>query len=824
MDGEITIGTKLSTDKFDRQISDLEKKMKKEEDKKIEIEAKIKDVSSEKIDKQIQNIKDKIEKTTNAPATLKVNADIAKMEKELQQYDLAKQKAKEYKQQLDELEKKRMQMLVANPILAGSKATGEFKQVKNDIQEISKLLQESNRKILEGEPKIDQVSDSLDRLKEKQSSITNKILEYKNALDTLNTQRQQEINSKTEQYKKQLQEINQNISEYKQKIENVKIQKQVADVEKLKQGFNNVGNSLESSIKKVARLALGIFGIRSAYMALRRASSDLASYDQQYATNLEYIRYALTQAVAPVLRYIVNLAAKLLQYINMILNALFGINIFSKGSAESFNKMKAGASGVSKAVKEIKKQLAGFDEINMLTDQSDTGTAGGAGGVGMPSFDLSTFNMKQPKWLQWIIDNKDEILAILAGIAAGLLAIKIGWGGLAGLGIGVAVYGIVQAVQDLIKFITDPSWENFANFLGSLAIAITGVAIAMIAFNATNPVGWILLLIGVIIAVTSAVIKNWDKIKAVLIKVGKWIYDNIISPVKDFFTTLFNAIVEDVKNKWNNIITVISVIAKWVYDNIISPIAEFLKDFFKALLENVKTSWKNIIEVISVVGKWIYDNIIEPVTNFFKEMIEGVVNIAKTAWQDIQDVFKNVGGFFYNKFKDAYDNIKNVFSNIKTFLSGIWESVKDVFSGIGQKIGDIVGNAFKTAVNAVIGAMEKILNSPISAINSLIGTINEVPGINLGYLNTFSLPRMKRGGILNVPNKGTLVGGGTAIAGEAGHEGYIPLTDQQAMSELGREIGKNVLINLTNITTMNGRVIGRELKQVQSEENFAFNN
>ena len=33
MDGEITIGTKLDTDKFDRQITQLEKKMQKEEDK-----------------------------------------------------------------------------------------------------------------------------------------------------------------------------------------------------------------------------------------------------------------------------------------------------------------------------------------------------------------------------------------------------------------------------------------------------------------------------------------------------------------------------------------------------------------------------------------------------------------------------------------------------------------------------------------------------------------------------------------------------------------------------------------------------------------------
>ena len=96
-------------------------------------------------------------------------------------------------------------------------------------------------------------------------------------------------------------------------------------------------------------------------------------------------------------------------------------------------------------------------------------------------------------------------------------------------------------------------------------------------------------------------------------------------------------------------------------------------------------------------------------------------------------------------------------------------------------------------------------------------------GINIGRLNTFSLPRLKTGAIVNMPNRGTLVGGGSAIAGEAGKEGIIPLDDNQAMAQLGAEIGKNVVVNITNITEMNGRVIGRELKQVQNEQNFAYN-
>ena len=277
--------------------------------------------------------------------------------------------------------------------------------------------------------------------------------------------------------------------------------------------LKTTNSSLQNAISKVARLALGIFGIRSAYMALRRASSDLASYDEQYATNLEYIRYALTQAVAPILRYIVNLAATLLGYINAITQAWFGINLFSRGSAENFNKMKNKANGISKAVKEIKKQLTGFDEINMLTDQSDTGTSAGAGGVGIaPDFDLSAMQFEVPKWLKWIIDHKTLILSILGAIGAALLLWKTGWLGLMGLGISVAIYGVVTAVKALIEFIRNPSWESFKNFLGGLALAITGVAIAMIAFNKTNPVGWILLAIGAVAGLAAGIVNLTSKL------------------------------------------------------------------------------------------------------------------------------------------------------------------------------------------------------------------------------------------------------------------------------------------------------------------------
>ena len=471
------------------------------------------------------------------------------------------------------------------------------------------------------------------------------------------------------------------------------------DVTQLVSGFKNFGNSIQSSISKVARLALGIFGVRSAYLALRRASSDLATYDKQYAANLEYIRYALTQAIAPILRYIVNLAATLLGYINAIMQGWFGINLFSKGSAESFNKMKAGAGSTAKAVKKIKKQLAGFDEINMLTDQSDSGTSAGAGGVGMPNFDLSAMQGDPPQWLQWIIDHKNEILSTLAGIAAGLLALKFGLGGIKALGIGILVKGIIDLISSLRDYLKDPSWENFGKVVKAIGEIILGFGILI----GNVP----LIVAGAIVLITGLIIKYWDQIKAFLQKGIDWLKG---------------------KSDW----------VHQMFGNVIGSIYDYFVARFQAIL-NFANGWFSSL-------KQIFDGFIK----FFKGVFTGNWELAFEGLKQI------VSGFI--------NNIINIFNYVMSFL-------RDRVALWGNVVGKAFGGAFKTVVNAVLRTIENTLNTPIRAINRLIDVINAVPGINLGHLSTFNLPRLKTGAIINMPNRGTLVGGGSAIAGEAGREG-----------------------------------------------------
>lgn len=824
MDGWITIGTELSTDKFDKQILDLEKKMKKEEDKKI------------LIDTKLSNQEQELEKA---------------------------------RQKTDELAEAYQRLKTVQEQVANGKATpAQF----TTMQELENTY-----------GTLENINNSFERALSKQDAIELKVA----------------------QTRARYEEINARVSEYKSKIENVKIQKQVAEVQKLKDGFNNVGSSIQSAITRVGKLALGIFGIRTAITALRRASSDLANYDKQYAINLEYIRFVLTQAIAPVLRWIVEMTMKLLGYINMIAQAWFGINLFSSGSAENFNKMKASAGGVSKAVKQIKKDLLGFDEINVLTDQSDTGTSAGAGGVGIPSLDISNFEGEKPKWLQWIIDNKDNIIGIILGIAGALTALKLsnllkslglikkGLKGIQVLGIALMIWGIVKAVIALIDYLKNPSWENFGKFIEGIGIAIIGLG-AIIGSLPVAIAGAIVLIVGIIVKYWEQIkgflqkginwlssksewvrkifgnkigniydmfvntlqalldwfdlvftnikkifdgfitffkgvftgnwkqawegIKQiffgvWDIIKGTLQIIWDWLNKTVIQPIWNGFNSLFNNTKNGTINLWNGIKNVLSSVGNWIYNTVIQPVYNFIINLYANIKNNAINLWNGIKNIFSTIGNWVYSSIVQPVINSISSMWSNLKNGAVSAWNGIKSVFSNVASFFKNIFSNAWSSVKNVFSSGGQIFDGIKEGIV---------------SSFKNIVNKLIIGINKVIYKPFNKINEALRSIRNVEIFGakpFGSIPTISIPQipyLKVGGIINMPNKGTMIGG-SAIGGEAGKEGVIPLTDQQAMAELGREIGKNVLVNLTNITSMNGRVISRELKNIQSEQDFAYN-
>ena len=653
-DGSIMIETQLSTDKFDKQIVNLEKKIKDEENK----------------------------------SELKLKAKLQ-----------AEDELKRHKQAIFEIEK-------------------EYEKTSQQVEHLQSIMSKQSQGIsltpqeftdLQGSKEIIALNEKqgaqLDRMYAKEVKLNNAVdrttLAYKQTKD--------------------------NVASYKAKIESVNIQKQQAQVSQLKKGFQKVNTSVSSSIKHIGRLALGIISVASAYRLMSSASSTLGQYDEQYATNLEYIRYLIAQAIAPALKYVVNLASTLLSYLNYILNAWFGITLFSKNSAKNFMNAKNSTGGISKNTGKIKKDLqtTPFDEMNILTDTSDSGTSGGTGGGAIaPSIDPSILQGEVPDWLKWIADNKDLILSIMAGITAGLLAWKLGLDGIKALGIGLLITGIIYTIESLLGYLQDPGWENFGKIIQGIGIAIIGLG----ALIGSIP----LVVAGAIVLIVGTIVKYWEQIKSFLQQGIDWL-----------------------KGK-----------SDWVHEMFGDEIGD-LYDFIVDILQDTLNMFDGLFSGI-------------------KQIFDGIIKIIK--------------GVFTGDWKQA------------------WEGLKQIVKGVFDSLWAIA----KWPLNMIISG----LNTLIRGANRIHFNVPDwVPGIGgkqFGF-NIPQIPKLAKGTILNAPGRGVPVAGGTALAGEAGREAYLPLSDTQLLEELGSTIGKFITINANITNTMNGRVISRQLQKIQNDSNFAYN-
>lgn len=239
-------------------------------------------------------------------------------------------------------------------------------------------------------------------------------------------------------------------------------------------------------------------------------------------------------------------------------------------------------------------------------------------------------------------------------------------------------------------------------------------------------------LLTALLDLTVAVLKViWDTIVAIF----QAIWDGIVA--------IFTPIGEWFSERWNDITTVLADVAKWFGDM-----------FQKA--------WNALTNVFSSIGTWFGER-----------------------WNDVTTALSNVATWFGNIFKTAFEAVKNAFSTIGSFFSGVWNTVKSIFVNAGQMVGSAVGGAFKSAVNAVLGTIENVVNGFIGMINGVIDLINKIPGVSLGGIGYVSLPRLARGGIVDSPT--------VAMIGEAGKEVVMPLENTGFLQTMGRIVGGAVV-------------------------------
>lgn len=206
---------------------------------------------------------------------------------------------------------------------------------------------------------------------------------------------------------------------------------------------------------------------------------------------------------------------------------------------------------------------------------------------------------------------------------------------------------------------------------------------------------------------------------------------------------------------------------------VITAIIVVIKNW-DAIVEVAQFVWESFCEKVSqlvTAFKEFFTSAFQAIGSFFTGIWNGIVSVATNAWSSIRNVFSTVGSFFTGIFQQAWNGITSIFNRLGSFFSGVWNSVTGIFKSAGMAIGNAISGAVKTAVNFVLSKAIGIINGFIGAINAVIGVINKIPGVSLSKISKLGVPQLERGGVLAKGQVGLLEGNGA--------EAVVPLDQNE---------------------------------------------
>lgn len=348
----------------------------------------------------------------------------------------------------------------------------------------------------------------------------------------------------------------------------------------------------------------------------------------------------------------------------------------------------------------------------------------------------------------------------------------------------------------------------------------------------TSPITLVIAAIAALIAIGVLLYQNWDTV----VEFAKTAWQGLC----DFISGICQAIGEFFSGLWAKLQEIFEPIGQWFSEkfqqawdaivNIFSGIGEWFSGVFQG-------AWDAIVNIFTPIGSWFGQrwadvtsalaNIGAWFTDMFQKAWTGLTNIFSKLgswfgerWNDVTSALSSVSNWFGEMFTNAYNAVKDAFSSIGDFFSGVWETVKGIFVNAGQMVGEAVGGAFKSAVNAVLGTIENVVNGFIGMINGVLDVVRNLPGLGwVGSVSTVSLPRLARGGIVDSPT--------IAMIGEAGKEAVVPLENTGFIQTLGRVVSSAVVNAMAGVGPQGGfsgdgdiviQIAGHEFGRVAIQE------
>lgn len=520
----------------------------------------------------------------------------------------------------------------------------------------------------------------------------------------------------------------------------------------VKQGLKDITKSLKESskdtmamVKSLGKMLL-ILGIVSViFKTISGGIKTLLERNEELTNKIQGIKLAASNLVQgiftavanllePIVTRVINLVYTFLSYVNAITKAWFGLDLFAQKTEKNTSKTNKNLKGAAKSAKQIEKSLAGFDEVNVLNDNSSSSGGGGGGGVGSGggnSSGLKLPEVKIPKWLQWIIDHKDDMLFVVKTVIGTLIGYKIGSkiGGLI-KSIGSTKGGLIMALLTLDTILVTKIFKDIKNELIPL-------------MGETND------LIEDTIKMTNGTKDSTDKTTTAIMKNAKAENENK-KATSDSVDMMLERIDSNTKEN-EKLEDQIGLIGSLTGENKMN----------KASIEANNYTTEKYLDTLGdlyELGKLTPEQVDKYREALEKEgfrLAENNTNLKKNSTE-------------YQKNLDKINDIKDRLNNLpksETTTINVKADTKDA----RKKLSEFLSDVGKAGVQGLLGIQ--------GSVNSAIKQI-----------------KMAKGGIVNNPGRGVAIGT-NIIAGEKGAEAVIPLTDG-TLQKLASMIP--ITIDLTN--------------------------
>lgn len=509
--------------------------------------------------------------------------------------------------------------------------------------------------------------------------------------------------------------------------------------------------------------------IMGAFNSLKTGVNNLAQYSSDANKNMSALKSGLTQlknsfatafspilsVATPALLTLINYLSQALTYIGMLVSALSGAKTFTKATAVQEDYAKS-LEGTGAAAQKAKRQLASFDDLNILSDNS----SGGAGGTAaiedmFETVPITTSITDFVSELKAAIAAKDfDFVGELLGskINAGIQKIRdfIHWDNIGGsLTEGITAFtttlnslvdtvdwwllgdtvaqGFNTVVNSIYTFFSTTDWKGIGNALAnSINGALNGIDWAALA--QTMSVFAVSLLTAAVAFIEQL---DWQQIAvAVITFISNIDWGGVVSGLAGFAGALAGGLLQLA-------VSAIAEIGKTVIGYFSACADEIGGNFIDGLLYG-------IVKALVGIGTWIVDHIFKPFIEGFKNafgihspstvmaeqggfIIQGLLNGIKSAWTAVPQFIRSALDDVEAKLRDCWARVKsytgqawdNIKSTLTTKLSSVQNTLNNTFSNLktravtwGKDICSNLANGIKnglsTVGNAVKGVAEKI--------------------------------------------------------------------------------------------------------------------